>query len=58
MLNTAAAMPIFQPCLLASSKASLALFSICFAELSKEVAHFSPLIGQYCIAFLLVSFPG
>ena len=44
--------------LLASSKASLALFSICLMEMSKEVANLSPLIDQYCIAFLLVCLSG
>lgn len=44
--------------LLASSKASLALFSICLMEMSKEVANSSPLIDQYCIYFLLVSLCG
>lgn len=33
--------------LLASSKASLALFSICFMEMSKEVANLFPLIDQF-----------
>lgn len=53
--NNAQYRSIFQSFLLASSEA---LFSICFTEMSKEVANLALLIDQYCIAFLQVSLSG